>query len=58
MSISNKDRQEFLKSLIPYDLLDDAICYISSTLSPEDVFTSEQLEEWAKGKDFYKKTDE
>jgi len=42
------DNHNFRESLIPYNLLDDAIDWVQKNLSPEDVFTEEQLKSWAK----------
>lgn len=43
-----KENKNFVVDLLPANLLDDAIAWIASNLEPEDVFSFEELEEWAK----------
>ena len=45
--ISTNQRQEFIKDVILYDLLDDAVTWIGNNLAVEEVFSREDLEEWA-----------
>ena len=47
MGISTTQRRDFIESVMPQDLLGDAIDWISANLSPEDVFSVNELEEWA-----------
>lgn len=39
--------KDFISSLIPKDLLQGAIDWISENMDPEDVFTKQDLEAWA-----------
>ena len=39
--------RKFIRDIIPDCLLEDAIAWISTNLSPEDVFSKEQLRLWA-----------
>jgi len=43
-----RDNMDFAKSILPQYLLDDAINWIKSNMYPEDVFSDDQLIEWAK----------
>lgn len=47
-----KQREQFVDSMIPSSLLQDAIDWISTYLSPEEVFSTDQLDEWALENDF------
>lgn len=47
MAVSTKQQRDFIDSTISQDILGDAIAWISASLSPEDVFTVNELEEWA-----------
>lgn len=47
MGISTTQRRDFIESAMPQDLLGDAIDWIAANLSPEDVFSVNELEEWA-----------
>jgi hypothetical protein len=40
-------REKFLKEATPEDALDVAVDWIKENLAPDDVFSDEQLEEWA-----------
>ena len=44
---SSYDDQEFIGAVIPSDLLDEAILWIRKNLGPADVFSVEDLNEWA-----------
>lgn len=44
----------FIKSIIDSDLLRNAIDWISQNMSPEDVFSKDQLETWAENNGFVK----
>ena len=46
--------QQFAKETVqlPTYLLDDAVNWIQNCLEPDDVFTNEQLTEWAKNNGF------
>ena len=50
--ITNRQQQEFCKERIDTDLLDWAIGWIIKNLSPEDVFSDQELETWAKDNGF------
>ena len=41
----------------PKYLLDDAVTWIQNELSPEDVFTPDQLETWAKDNGYVEETE-
>ena len=47
MGITARQSQEFQDSIMPIDLLERAIDWIRANLSPEEVFTVNELEEWA-----------
>lgn len=49
---SYNERKKFISDLMPDDLLDEAIDWIKSNMSPDDVFDKSQLEEWAKDNGF------
>jgi len=51
---STKQNNDFLRDVIPSDLLDQAIEYIQKNLNPEDVFTDNQLQDWAESNDYVK----
>lgn len=53
MSTYKQDR-EFIASVIGTDLLQNAIDWIASNMSPEDIFTKDQLESWAESNDYKK----
>lgn len=44
----------FRDALIAHGLLDDAIEWIAKNLSPAEVFSKEQLEEWAEEEGYEK----
>lgn len=46
---SIKQEQLFRESIMPSDLLDQSIEWISSNFGPEDVFTTADLKRWAQG---------
>lgn len=50
------DRQDkaFVEYLISSALLEDAIDWVKSNMEPEDVFSTQQLSEWAINSDFVK----
>lgn len=47
MGISSKQERDFIESVMPQYMLGEAIAWIQANLSPEDVFTVNELEEWA-----------
>lgn len=47
MGISSKQERDFIDSIMPQYMLGEAIDWIRGNLSPEDVFTVNELEEWA-----------
>ena len=49
MSTFQEDKK-FIESVISTSLLEDSINWIQSNMCPEDVFTEQQLEDWAKSK--------
>ena len=42
----------FLNTIIPSSLLEDAIDWIANNMSPEDIFSEEQLKSWAEDHGF------
>lgn len=42
-----KENNEFAQSVLPNNLLDDAIEWIRSNMRPEEIFSHEDLLEWA-----------
>ncbi len=46
-AISTERRRRFVASVISDELLTDVIQWIQSELSPSDVFSHQQLAEWA-----------
>jgi hypothetical protein len=47
-------KERFIKEAIPSDLLNDIVDWIADNLVPEDVFSEELLEDWAKDNRFVK----
>lgn len=47
MPTTSKQDSDFLSAVISSELLEDAILWILKNLSPEDVFSEEDLREWA-----------
>ncbi|MDY0227248.1 MAG: hypothetical protein RBR38_10505 [Desulfomicrobium apsheronum] len=47
MGISSKQERDFIESIMPQYMLGEAINWIRANLSPEDVFTVNELEELA-----------
>lgn len=51
MPTSTRQDRDFIADVIPNTLLEISIEWIQANLTPEDVFTAEQLREWAKAND-------
>lgn len=51
------ERKDFIKDLIHDDLLDMAIAWIKTSMIPSEVFSDEQLREWAEDHDYIKSED-
>jgi hypothetical protein len=47
-------REEFISSVMPSGLLDDAIEWIGDNLSPEEIFDIKELEMWAEDNGYIK----
>ena len=47
MATSAKQDNDFMKSVMPNDFLEECIDWISSNMNPEDVFKEKDLEYWA-----------
>ena len=47
MRTTHKQDKEFVSAIISAHLLEEAIEWIANNLSPEDVFSVEQLSDWA-----------
>jgi hypothetical protein len=56
MTTTIQDRQ-FINAVIGKSLLEEAIQWIRDNMEPEDVFSQEQLEDWAGGCGFAKISD-
>ena len=41
------DNESFIRAILPQNLLDDAIEWISANLEPENVFDWDELAKWA-----------
>jgi hypothetical protein len=54
------DRQdkEFIANVISRTLLEDAIEWIKSNMTPEDVFDSSELSDWAESNGYVKDDDD
>lgn len=54
------DRQdkEFVSSIISRTLLEDAIEWIKNNMTPEDVFNSSELSDWALSNGFVRESEE
>lgn len=54
------DRQdkEFISNVISKTLLEDAIEWIKSNMTPEDVFNASELSDWAESNGFVKDEDD
>ena len=47
MGTTVKQDNEFLNSVLPLSLLESAIDWIAGNMSPEDVFSADDLTDWA-----------
>ena len=47
MATSVQQDKNFRDTLIPSNILEDAIQWIQDNMEPEDVFTKDQLNDWA-----------
>lgn len=45
--ISNAEGKAFVEAVISTNLLDDAVSWLQDNVDPVDVFTHEQLSDWA-----------
>jgi hypothetical protein len=52
MGTSSRQDSAFIESLISSTLLEEAIEWISSNMSPEDVFSTTDLRDWATSNGF------
>jgi hypothetical protein len=52
MSITWKQREAFIERMIPSTLLQEAIDWIAENLPPEEVFSIDDLSEWALENEF------
>ena len=57
MATTVKQDRDFIDNLISSDMLELAIEWIRDNLEPEDVFTDEQLGQWAVDSDYLPPTD-
>lgn len=51
------ERKNFIKDIVPEDLLDMAIEWIKSNMEPIEVFDESQLKEWAEDNEYVKAED-
>lgn len=49
---NERQNLDFREYIIPFNILDDAVHWIVSNLPPEDVFSTDQLSEWALENEF------
>lgn len=52
MATTTKQDRDFIDNVVPALLLESAIEWIRLNMSPEDVFSESDLEEWALDNDF------
>lgn len=52
---SQNRNNEFIDAVVQRDLLDVAVVWIGDNLQPEDVFSRDQLDEWAENEGWYRK---
>lgn len=57
-SSQEKQFQSLLQDQIPRSILEDSLSWVRDNLSPDDVFTTSQLESWAEGEGYVKKEDQ
>jgi hypothetical protein len=57
-SFSQNLNNRFIEETTAKDLLDVAVIWIGDTLAPEDVFSEDQLQEWAEDYGYTLDTDE
>jgi len=55
--ITSGDENEFKNMVVPDSLLEDAVEWIKSSLSPDDVFPKDELVIWAENNGFIKEED-
>ncbi|MBT9176618.1 MAG: hypothetical protein DDT20_00938 [Firmicutes bacterium] len=53
---TQRQDMSFLLTVLSQTLLEDSIAWISNNLSPEDVFTTPQLESWARNNGWVEET--
>ena len=51
---NTKQDRAFIESVIPAQLLEDCIGWISDKMSPEDVFSTAELSQWAEDNGYVK----
>ena len=52
MTTAKQDR-DFISAMVSDSLLEDSIEWIGSNMNPEDVFTEEQLRDWAENNEMW-----
>ena len=57
MSTTYTQDIQFIKSVVSKDLLENSIEWIASNLNPEDVFSKDDLSDWAIENGYVLKTD-
>ena len=55
---TRSEKSQFIESIVSSDLLDNAIEWIQNNMEPYEIFTDEQLGNWAEGHDFVRKDEE
>lgn len=58
MSTTAREDEAFIEAIISTRLLEEAIEWIADRLEPDQVFSIEQLEQWAEGNGFIKAGEE
>ena len=54
---TSRQNQQFIDTVIPDGLLEEAIAWIKSNMTPEDVFEPSELSDWALGNEFIRDED-
>jgi hypothetical protein len=47
MTPTTYQQQDFIKDVIPSNLLDDAVIWVGNNMSPDQIFPKEILHNWA-----------
>lgn len=58
MAIRNLDQLMFAESQMNKTMLQDAVDFLADCAEPEDIFSREQLVDWAERNNFYESVEE